>query len=149
MRKAQLAVLAATVLLVVTGCGPTPAEQAAMDAAQRAQDQNRCAGFGFAPGSDGFAHCMMGVSSQRDAEAAADRRAAAARNAADQRAQADAKAAKDRADQDAWDRKTGQGAYSRPMTTPAAASSSFSFPDPIDPMRDSIDKDLRKINGSD
>lgn len=133
-----LVVLGTIVLL--TGCGPTAEEQAAMDAAQRAADQERCAGFGFAPGTDAFARCMMGIAGQRDAEMAADRRAAAARDAADKRARDAAQAAKDRADQDAWDRRTGQGAYS--------SSARPSFANPVDPIRDSIDRDLRKMEGS-
>lgn len=35
-------------------------------------DQQQCAGFGFAPGSDGFANCVMRVSHQRQAEVAAE-----------------------------------------------------------------------------
>jgi hypothetical protein len=143
MNATCIAALGTIVLLA--GCGPTAEQQAAMDAAQRAKDQNKCGGFGFAPGSDAFAHCMMQIASQRDAEAAADRRAAAARDAADRRAKDAAKAAKDQADRDAWDRKTGQGAYS--SSSPSSSSSSFSFPNPVDPIRDSIDQDMRKMEG--
>jgi len=113
-----------------------------MDAAQRAKDQDKCAGFGFAPGTDAFARCMMGVSSQRDAEAAADRRAVAARAAADKRARDAAQAAKDRADQDAWDKRTGQGRYSNAMQP------SDSSPNPVDAVRDAIERDQRQIEGS-
>ncbi|MBA9070241.1 hypothetical protein FHR71_004005 [Methylobacterium sp. RAS18] len=33
---------------------------------QQAMDRNQCAGFGFEPGTDGFALCMMGVVQQRE-----------------------------------------------------------------------------------
>ena len=51
-------VLAVTIVLL-SACGPTPEQQAAMAAAQRADDQNRCIGYGFAPSTDAFASCMM------------------------------------------------------------------------------------------
>ena len=136
--------------VLLAGCAPTAEQKAAMDAAQRAKDQDKCAGFGFAPATDAFAHCMMQIASQRDAEAAADRRAAAARDAADRRASDAAQAAKDQADRDAWDRRTGQGAYSSSApssSAPSSSSSSFSFPNPVDPIRDSIDQDMRKMEG--
>ncbi len=47
-------VLAITVVLLAA-CGPTPEQQAAMAAAQRADDQNRCIGYGFQPCTDAFA----------------------------------------------------------------------------------------------
>lgn len=139
MRATCLAALGAVALLA--GCGPTAEQQAAMDAAQRARDQDRCAGFGFAPATDAFARCMMNLSGQRDADAAADRRAAADRAAADQRTRDADRAAKDRADRDAWDRKTGQGAYSStpPSSNPFSASS--------DPIADAIERDRRKLEG--
>ena len=106
-------------------------------------DQQKCAGFGFAPGGDAFAHCMMTVNQQREAQNAADRRAAADRDAADKRARDAAQAAKDKADRDAWDKQTGQGAYTSP------SSSAPVFSDPVDPIRKSIQDDMRKIEGSD
>ena len=137
MKLAYLAAVLGTTVLIA-GCGPTAEEQ-------RAMDQQKCAGFGFAPGTDALAHCMMGVSQQRDAEAAADQRAAAAQAAADRRNQAAIKAAQDQADKDAWDKRTGQGAYSS-----SPSSSSFSLgPSPVDQVRDSIQKDMQKIEGSD
>jgi hypothetical protein len=91
---------------------------------QRAMDQQQCSGYGFSPGSDAFANCMMKTTQQRDAQAAADRRAAADRDAADRRA----REAKDQADRDAWDKQTGQGKYAN---TPSSSSSpsSPSMPD--------------------
>jgi len=145
MKAGYLPVLGIIVLLA--GCAPTAEQQAAMDAAQRAKDQDKCTGFGFTPGTDAFAHCMMQIASQREAEAAAERRAAAARDAADRRAQDAAQAAKDRADRDAWDRRTGQGAYSSSSPSAPPSSSSFSFPNPVDPIRDSINQDMRKMEG--
>jgi hypothetical protein len=34
---------------------------------QHAMDQQTCAGYGFAPGTDAFAHCMMSTAQQREA----------------------------------------------------------------------------------
>jgi hypothetical protein len=128
MRLAVLAMACATAAL--SACGPSPAEQAVMD-------QQRCAGFGFQPNTDAFAHCMMQISTQRDAQAAADRRAAAAQAAANQRQQDAIQAAKDQADKDAWDRETGQGQYASP---PMGAS-----PNPVDAIRNQIVNDQQKI----
>ena len=93
-----------------------------MAAAQHADDQNKCFGYGFQAGTDAFAHCMMGTAAQRDAQQAADRRQAAAQQAATDRQNAAIKAQKDAADQDAWDRKTGQGAYSNASSNVPAYS---------------------------
>jgi hypothetical protein len=128
--------LAVAAVVLLTGCGPSPEQQHAMD-------QQRCAGFGFASGSDAFAHCMMTVNQQRDAQDAADRRAATDRAAADKRASDAAQAAKDKADRDAWDKRTGQGAYASPGSSPAV------FSDPVDPIRNSIQDDMRKMEGAD
>jgi hypothetical protein len=46
MKASTLASLAVVVLL--SGCGPTAEEQ-------RVMDQQKCGGFGFAPGTDAFA----------------------------------------------------------------------------------------------
>ena len=135
--------------LVLAGC-ETPEQQAAREAAQRAADQNRCAGFGFVMGTDQFAHCMMGLSTQRDAEAAADRRAADARDAADRRAKAAAQAAKDKADQDAWDRRTGQGKYANGSSSSSASSSSSSpfGQNPVDKIQQQIEQQMHKAEGA-
>ena len=117
MRLAVLAMACATAAL--SACGPSPAEQAVMD-------QQRCAGFGFQPNTDAFAHCMMQISTQRDAQAAAN-----------QRQQDAIQAAKDQADKDAWDRETGQGQYASP---PMGAS-----PNPVDAIRNQIVNDQQKI----
>ena len=89
------------VVLLLIGCGPTAEEQ-------RAADQQKCSGFGFQPGTESFAHCMMGVYSQREAQAAADRRAAQAQAAADRRFQDALKAANDRPNPDEWNRNSGE-----------------------------------------
>ena len=109
MRVASLSILA-TVVGLLAGC-VSPEEQKAMD-------QQTCAGYGFTPGTDAFAHCMMTTAQQRDAQAAANRRAADARDAADKQAQA----ARDQADQDAWDKRTGQGKYSSSSSSPSSTS---------------------------
>ncbi|MCK8786167.1 hypothetical protein M0638_17465 [Roseomonas sp. NAR14] len=75
--RAILALLA----LLPAGC-VSPAQQAAMD-------RGRCAGFGFAEGSDAFAGCMMNLSQQRDAEEAADDRAFMQRQAIENQARQD------------------------------------------------------------
>ncbi len=77
LRIAVLAPVGALVMLA--GCGPTPEEQAAAAAAQHAQDEARCSGFGFSPNTDAYAQCMMTLSTKRDDQAAADARAAKAR----------------------------------------------------------------------
>jgi hypothetical protein len=109
VRIVELAVLGAA-LSLMAGC-VSPEEQ-------RAADQQTCAGYGFTPGTDAFAHCMMTTAQQRDAQAAADRRAADARDAADKQAQA----ARDQADQDAWDKRTGQGKYSSSSSSPSSTT---------------------------
>ena len=64
---------------MLCSCGPTPEEQ-------RAMDQQSCAGFGFQPGTDAFANCMMQTSQQRAAQNAADQRAWQQRQAQQQQA---------------------------------------------------------------
>jgi hypothetical protein len=41
---------------------------------QRAMDQQQCIGYGFTPGTDGAANCMMGIAQQRQTQWAADQR---------------------------------------------------------------------------
>jgi hypothetical protein len=89
-------------ILPLAGC-QTPEQQIA-------SDQDRCRGFGFVPGTDAFADCMMQTADRRD-----DRRAAAARQA--EADDALARAQRERRDalaRDAWDRRTGQGTYASP-----------------------------------
>lgn len=63
----QYGVVTACVMCVLlTGC--ISVEQ------QRAMDQQRCQDFGFMPGTDAMANCMMNVSQQRQAEIAAQQR---------------------------------------------------------------------------
>jgi hypothetical protein len=152
MRRVAMAGSAAMALLLAA-CGPTPEQQAAMAAAQRAQDQNRCVGYGFQPATDAFANCMMTTTSQREAQQAADRRAAAAQQAATDRQNAVLKAQKDAADQDAWDRRTGQGAYANssasvPAYSPPQYPTSPSSSNPVDSARDSIQDDMNKIDNA-
>ncbi|HTW27443.1 MAG TPA: hypothetical protein VME92_09980 [Acetobacteraceae bacterium] len=64
----------------LAGCGPTAEEQ-------RAMDQQRCYGYGFQPGSEAFANCLMKTEQHREAQQAADRRAWQAQQAAQQAAQ--------------------------------------------------------------
>src|SRR4051794_33395376 len=143
-RPSLRAGLIATAVLMLAACGPTPEEQHAMDS-------GKCSGFGFTPGTDTFAHCMLSVTQQREAQQAADQRAAAAQAAADRRAQAAQNAARDRADQDAWDRRTGQGAYSSPSwSSPSGSSPSASASfgsSPVNAIRNQIYDEQRKAEG--
>jgi len=107
----------AAVVTLLVGC-VSPEEQ-------RAADQRQCAGYGFTPGNDAFANCMMNINQQREAQAAADRRAAADHDAADRRA----REAKDQADQDAWDKKTGQGKYANSSSSAPASPPASVMPD--------------------
>jgi hypothetical protein len=143
----------ATSAALLASCAPSPEEQAAAAAAQHSADQNKCYGYGFQPGTDAFARCMMSTATQRDAQQAADRRSAAAQQAATDRQNASIKAAKDAADRDAWDRRTGQGAYANsPSITPAYSppqqpTSSLST-DPVDKVRNSIQSDMDKMENA-
>lgn len=128
------AAIAGLVLLLV-GCGPTAEEQ-------RAMDQQRCGGFGFAAGTDAFAHCMMSISQQREAQEAADRRASADRDAANKRSQAAIQATKDKADRDARDKQAAQD------SSGSTSSSPFSSSNPVDQVRNSIERDMQKVEGS-
>ena len=82
--------------------------------AVRVRDQQRCAGFGFAPGTNAFATCMMNLGQQRDAQNAAMQRqqehdqSVTAQGDKDRQAQQDAaaKAESDRRYQD-WLRMSG------------------------------------------
>jgi hypothetical protein len=65
------------IAVIICGC-VTPEEQ-------RAMDQQTCSGYGFTVGTDAFANCMMRISQQRDAEAAANLRAMREQQAADDR----------------------------------------------------------------
>jgi hypothetical protein len=146
-------VCVSTILLVLASCGPTPEQQAATAAAQHADDQNKCASYGFQPGTDGFAHCMMNTAAQREAQQAADRRLAAAQQAATDRQNAAIKAQKDAADRDAWDRKTGQGIYSNsspngPAYSPPQQPSASSSSNPVDNVRNQIQNDMDKMENA-
>jgi hypothetical protein len=147
MRAVVYSVLTLAVFLLAA-CGPTPEQQAAMAAAQRADDQNRCIGYGFQPTTNAFANCMMATASQREAQQAADRRVAAAQKAATDRQNAAIKAQKDAADRDAWDRTTRQGAYANPSSSTPAYSPQFptsSSSNPVDAVRNSIQDDMDKM----
>ena len=69
MRRYVLMLLVC-VFSVTTGCASVSPEQ------QHASDQARCAGYGYQPGTDQFARCMMKVDMRRqdraDAQAQSD-----------------------------------------------------------------------------
>ncbi len=120
-----------------------------MAAAQHADDQNKCVSYGFQPGTNAFAQCMMNTAAQREAQQAADRRMAAAQQAATDRQNAAIKAQKDAADRDAWDRKTGQGIYSNsspnvPAYSPPQYPTSSSSSNPVDNVRNQIQNEMDK-----
>jgi hypothetical protein len=77
MKAIRSALLTVTALLV--SCGPSNEESAA---ASRASHQQKCGGFGFAPGTNGFANCMMSSDQNDQAQQAADQRARKERDAA-------------------------------------------------------------------
>ena len=52
------------VMLCLAGC-QSPEQLAAARAAQARADANTCIGFGFQPGTDGFASCRMRLAIQR------------------------------------------------------------------------------------
>ena len=71
LRRGISCVIPASALLVLccvleVGACTSPEEQ-------RAQDQARCSGYGFQPGSESFAHCMMRVDMRREAKEQADK----------------------------------------------------------------------------
>jgi hypothetical protein len=150
-RAGSIACLATTVALL-SACAPSREQQAAAAAAQRADDQNKCLSYGFQAGTDAFAQCMMTTAAQRDAQQAADRRMAAAQQAATERQNAAIKAAQDAADRDAWDRKTGQGAYANLPSGPPATSSpdpsASPSSNPVDNIRNSIQNDMGKMENA-
>jgi hypothetical protein len=76
------AYLAISLLPLLASCGLPPEQQAAAD---HLADQQRCSGFGFTSGTDGFANCMMTTDQNGKAQEAASNRAALARKAADDR----------------------------------------------------------------
>jgi hypothetical protein len=152
VRAVSIACLATTVALL-SACAPSPEQQAAAAAAQRTDDQNKCFSYGFQAGTDAFAQCMMTTAAQRDAQQAADRRMAAAQQAATERQKSAIKAAQDAADRDAWDRKTGQGAYatlpsSPPANSPPEYPRSSPSSDPVDNIRNSIQNDMDKMGNA-
>jgi hypothetical protein len=152
VRAVFIACLTTTVALL-SACGSSPEQQAAGAGAQRADDQNKCFSYGFQAGTDAFAQCMMTTAAQRDAQQAADRRAAAAQQAATDRQTAAIKATQDAADRDAWDRQTGQGAYanlpsSPPANSPPGYPSSSPSSNPVDNIRNSIQNDMDKMQNA-
>lgn len=68
--KAAMRYVLLGALLILSACA-TPEERAKQGAAQQAQmradDQQRCVTYGFQPGSDGFAGCMMQIDQRRRA----------------------------------------------------------------------------------
>lgn len=64
MHKIAIPLLACFGLLL-GGCQTISPEQ------QHATDQNRCAGYGYQPGTDKFADCMRHVDNRREDQAAA------------------------------------------------------------------------------
>ncbi|MDG4596000.1 MAG: hypothetical protein P9F75_10000 [Candidatus Contendobacter sp.] len=81
---------------------------------QQAANVQRCSDFGFTMGTMAFANCMISTATQSDTQQAAILSQRTARDAEEARA----RQARDRADQDAWDRRTGQGIYATPSATP-------------------------------
>jgi hypothetical protein len=100
-------------LVLVSGCAALDKMNADHQAYLLNVDKQKCSGFGFAPGSDAFAHCMMNLSQQRSAqEAQAQRQADYNKMVAEQRDK-DRAALKDAAAQ------SGSDSSSRPPMSPA------------------------------
>ena len=104
---------------------------------QRAMDQRQCAGYGFTPGTDAFANCMISTSQQRDSQAAAHRWAGADREAADRRTKEAAAA-----------NNPDRGLSPSTSTSSPSSSPSPFGPSPADAICDSIARDMQKIEGS-
>ena len=153
MRAVSVACLT-TLAALLAACGPTPEQQAASAAAQHADDQNRCFSYGFHPGTDDFAHCMMNTAAQREAKQAAYQRMQAAQQAATNRQNAAIQAQKDAAEHDAWDRETHQGAYANSSSNTVPAYSPPQYPtspppaNPADAVRDQIQNEMNKAENA-
>lgn len=81
---------------------------------QQAANAQRCSDFGFTMGTMAFANCMISTATQSDTQQAAILSQRTAQDAE----RARVRRARDQADQDAWDRRTGQGIYATPSATP-------------------------------
>ncbi len=90
--------------LALTGC-VSPEEQ-------RAMDQQTCMGYGFAPGTDSFANCMMATAQKRDEQQAAARRHQQMQDAID-------------AQRKATEAATAAAAANRPSPEPSRDSTGF------------------------
>lgn len=98
MVKAAWFLAGACALTALAGC-IDPEQQLALD-------RQQCAGFGFTPGTDAFAGCMMRITQQRQAEAAA-----AERQRQQNQAIADQQAKQRQAEQDAANRAASEQSY--------------------------------------
>jgi hypothetical protein len=64
----RIASMVVGIVLAALAAGCTSPEE------QHAEDQQRCFGYGFQPGTDAFAHCMMATSLHREDQQAAYQR---------------------------------------------------------------------------
>lgn len=114
--------LLACATVSLSGCAGVERMNAQMAAQQQAADQNKCSGYGYKPGTDAYADCMMATSQHRDQQQADAQRMKAWQQ--QQQANRDAKEAADRAAADQRDRDNVQKMMN------GSGSSSFIPPQP-------------------
>jgi hypothetical protein len=113
MRMIVVCVTLAGAIAVMGGCAAMEKMNADHQTYLLNVDKQKCTGFGFTPGTDPFAHCMMNLSQQKSAQAAeAQRQADYNKMVAEQRDK-DRAALKDAAAQQGSDFST------RPPMSPA------------------------------
>lgn len=76
--KSGVAVAALLVLAVLGGCASLDEMNANLAAQQQSADQAKCEGYGYQPGTDRFADCMMSTAHHRDMQQAISRQQDAA-----------------------------------------------------------------------
>lgn len=94
----KVLLLAATLSLLAS-CAELERMNAEQEARQQAADQSRCTGFGFQPGSDAYANCMMTQDQNRNAQRAEQAQRDAEAKEREKDRQAAQRAADDRANQ--------------------------------------------------
>lgn len=66
--RALLLITGLAGLALLTACAPSSDDVANRQAVQHTSDQQTCSGYGFTPGTDAFANCMMSTSQNRTAQ---------------------------------------------------------------------------------
>ena len=118
MRRTLMFTGIAVCLIALGGCAEMDAKFAAQ---QQAADQAKCEGYGYQPGTDRFADCMMSTAHNRDMQQAMARQQDAMQKQQAANAQAQQRAADDAADaqhQADIQRMMNSGTGFTPPTTP-------------------------------